>query len=101
MESHDNESIQFDLSKQIKEKVRSIFYDKDNNALNIYTLEKPKDPIMSRVDTSSMQATLEQFDKNVDGTLNPRIKSLCVYSIKFHLRKYVKFDKTEQEWYSD
>ena len=41
---------------------------------------------------SSMRTTLEQFDKNVDGTLDAKIKLLCVYSIKYHLRKYVKFD---------
>ena len=48
-----------------------------------------------------MRTTLEQFDKNVDGTLDAKIKLLCVYSIKYHLRKYVKFDDDEQEWYSD
>ena len=59
MESHDHESIQFDLAKELKAKVRSIYYDKDNNALNIYTLEKQNEPIVSKVDTSSMRATLE------------------------------------------
>ena len=40
-----------------------------------------------------MRATLEEFDKNVDGTLDKKTKLLCVYSIKFHLRdKHVKFD---------
>ena len=73
-ESHDHESIQFELSKQLNEKVRSIFYDKDASVLNIYTLEN-KDPIVSKV-YASMRTTLEQFDKNVDGTLNPKIKSL-------------------------
>ena len=32
--------------------------------------------------------------------LTAKIKVLCVYSIKFHLRKFVKFDDTEQKWYS-
>ena len=98
-ESHDHESIQFELSKQLNEKVRSIFYDKDASVLNIYTLEN-KDPIVSKV-YASMRTTLEQFDKNVDGTLDAKIKLLCVYSIKYHLRKYVQFDDDEQEWYSD
>ena len=45
---------------------------------------------------------LEQFDKNVDGTLNPKIKSLCVYSIKFHLRDNMySLMTTDQEWYSE
>ena len=38
----------------------------------------------------------------VNGTLDGKIKLLCVYSIKFHLRdKYVKFDTVEQKWYSE
>ena len=49
---------------------------------------------------SSMRNTLEQFNEKVDGTLDTKIKLLCVYSIKYHLRKYVKFDTTEQKWYS-
>ena len=102
-ESHPGESIQFKLSKELQTKgIRDIFYHKDTNDLNIYTIERPKDPIVSKVDTSSMRATLEQFDKNVDGTLDPKIKLLCVYSIKYHLRdKYVKFDTAEQKWYSE
>ena len=48
-----------------------------------------------------MRNTLEQFNEMVDGTLDPKIKLLCVYSIKYHLRdKYVKFDTAEQKWYS-
>ncbi len=101
MESHEHESIQFDLSKQLKAKVRSMFYDKDATALNVYIMGEQSGPIVSKVDTSSMRATLEQFDKNVDGTLDPEIKSLCVYSIKYHLRKFIKFDDDEQEWYSE
>ena len=101
-ESHDHESIQFELSKELKAKVRSIFYDKDASALNVYTQKDPKEPIVSKVDTSSMPTTLEQFEKNVDGILTASIKSLCVYSIKYHLRdKYVQFDTTDQEWYSE
>ena len=38
----------------------------------------------------------------VDGTLDPKTKLLCVYSIKFHLRdKHIKFDIGEQIWYSE
>ena len=48
-----------------------------------------------------MRNTLEQFDEMVDGTLDQKTKLLCVYSIKYHLRKYVKFDDTEQKWYSE
>ena len=48
-----------------------------------------------------MQATLEEFDKNLDGTLDTNIKRLSVYSINYHLRKYVKFDTAEQKWYSE
>jgi hypothetical protein len=99
MESHDHESIQFDLSKQLRENVRSMFYDKDDGILNIYVTDR--EPITSKVDTDSMRATLKQFDKSIDGTLDPKIKSLCVYSIKYHLRKYVKFEDDEQEWYSE
>ena len=102
-ESHEHESIQFDLPKQLKAKVRSIFYDKDASTLNVYIAdtEKQNEPLVSKVDTSSMRTTLGRFEKNVDGTLNPSTKLLCVYSIKYHLRKYVKFDTNEQQWYSE
>jgi hypothetical protein len=100
-ESHEHESIQFKLSKELEAKVNGIFYDTDDSVLNVYTLEKPNGPIVSKVDTTSMRATLEQFDKNVSGTLKASIKALCVYSIKHHLRKYVQFDDDEQEWYSE
>ena len=26
---------------------------------------------------------------------------MCVYSIKYNLQKYIKFDEAEQEWYSE
>ena len=48
-----------------------------------------------------MRATLEQFDKKVDGIIDPDTKLLCVYSIKYNLQKYIKFDEAEQEWYSE
>ena len=48
-----------------------------------------------------MRNTLERFTENIDGTLDAKIKLLCVYSIKFHLSKYVKFDDNEQKWYSE
>ena len=100
-ESHEHESIQFKLSKELEAKVDSIYYHKDDSTLSVYTLEKPNGPIVSKVDTTSMRTTLEQFDKNVSGTLKASIKALCVYSIKHHLRKYVQFNDDEQEWYSE
>ena len=36
----------------------------------------------------------------VDGTLDQNTKHLCIYSIRFHLAKYVKFDTAEEKWYS-
>jgi hypothetical protein len=48
-----------------------------------------------------MRATLEQFEKNMDGTLDQETKRLCAYSIKYHLRNHVKFDTAEQKWYSE
>ena len=48
-----------------------------------------------------MRNTLEQFNEMVDGTLDKKIKLLCVYSIKYHLRRFVKFDTAEQKWYSE
>ena len=103
-----NEVIEFELSKELKEKFRGIFYHPDSNVLNfIIKPEKAKSkskprPIKWNVDKSSMRNTLEQFNKIVDGTLDPKTKLLCVYSIKFHLRdKYVKFDIGEQIWYSE
>ena len=62
----------------------------DNKRLDIYINKSTS--LISKVDKSSMRNTLEQFDKSIDGTLDPNIKLLCVYSIKNHLRKYVKFD---------
>ena len=84
-------------------KYRSIFYDKDDCTLNVHIEGKQNDPSLSNVYKSSMKNTLEEFDKNFDGTLSPRIKSLCIYSIKRNLRKYkfVMFDTAEQKWYSE
>lgn len=106
-ESHENESIQFELSKELKEKIQDIFY--DHQYLNIYfsPSQRPKtktgelSSFRCKVKSSSMRATLEQFDKKVDGVIDPETKLLCIYSIKFNLRKYVKFDETEQKWYSE
>src|SRR4029079_19237618 len=104
-ESHEHESIQFDLSKQLKEKIRDIFYDHKN--LNFYfgashpSTGTKTIAIKSKVETSSMRTTLERFDKKVDGVFDTQTKLLCVYSIKFNLRKYVKFDEDEQKWYSE
>ena len=103
-----HEVIEFELSKELKEKLRGVFYDTEYNILNVYIKSKsesekskPKSPLKCNVDKSSMRNTLEQFDEMVDGTLDQKTKLLCVYSIKYHLRKYVKFDDTEQKWYSE
>ena len=82
-ESPDNESIQFNLPKELKAKVWNIFYHKDDSTLNVYIDARQNKPIVSKVDKSSMRNTLEQFDKNMDGTLDPGTKLLCAYSIKF------------------
>ena len=91
--------VQFELSKELKSKIQNIFYDTDNKRLDFYINKSTS--LASKVDKSSMRNTLEQFDKSMDGTLDAKIKLLCVYSIKYHLRKYVKFDTNEQEWYSE
>ena len=103
--AEEHEVIEFELSKQLKEKLKGVFYDTDNNVLSVYVKsesEKSKSkPLKSKVDKSSMRNTLERFTENIDGTLDTKIKLLCVYSIKYHLRKYVKFDDNEQKWYSE
>ena len=98
-----HEVIEFELSKELKEKLRGVFYDTDNNVLSLYIKSESKStPLKCNVDKSSMRNTLEQFDEMVDGTFSPTIKLLCVYSIKYHLRdKHVKFDTAEQKWYSE
>lgn len=101
-ESPDNESIEFNLPKELKAKVWNIFYHRDEGTLNVYIDARQNKPIVSKVDKSSMRNTLEQFDKNMDGTLDPGTKLLCAYSIKFNLRdKFVTFDTADQEWYSE
>jgi predicted HTH domain antitoxin len=97
--AEDHKVVQFELSKELKSKIQNIFYDTDNKKLDIYINKSTS--LISKVDKSSMRNTLEQFDKSMDGTLNSNIKLLCVYSIKYHLRKYVKFDDAEQKWYSE
>ena len=103
--AEEHEVIEFELSKELTRKVERLFYDTDNNILNVYVKsesEKCKSkPLKSKVDKSSMRNTLEQFNERVDGTLDKEIKLLCVYSIKYHLRRYVKFDTAEQKWYSE
>ena len=48
-----------------------------------------------------MRATIEIFDKKVDGILDSSTKLLCVYSIKYNLRKYINFEGDEQKWYCE
>ena len=97
-----HEVVEFELSKELKEKFRGIFYDTDSNFLSLYIKSAKSSPIKCNVDKASMRNTLEQFNEMVDGTLDPKIKLLCAYSIKFHLRdKHVKFDIGEQIWYSE
>ena len=48
-----------------------------------------------------MRKTIEQFNERADGTLDKEIKALFVSSIRFQLGKYIKFDDTEQKWYSE
>lgn len=98
-ESH--EVIEFELSKELKEKLRGVFYDTGSNVLNLYIKSEKSSPLKCNVDKSSMRITLEQFDETVDGALDPKTKLLCVYSIKYHLRKFIKFDDAEQKWYSE
>ena len=95
----DHKVVQFELSKELKSKIQNIFFDTDKKRLDIYINKSHS--LKSKVDKSSMRNTLTQFDKSMDGTLDPKTKLLCVYSIKYHLRKYVNFDDTEQKWYSE
>ena len=98
-----HEVIEFELSKELKEKLRGIFYDTDSNFLNLYikSEQSKSSPLKCNVDKSSMRNTLEQFNEIVDGTLDQKTKLLCVYSIKYHLIKYIEFNTTEQKWYSE
>ena len=89
------------LSKQLKEKVENIFYDQKNLSVYYKTSSGSTKAVRSKVQASSMRATLEQFDKKVNGIIDPDTKLLCVYSIKYNLQKYIKFDEAEQEWYSE
>ena len=94
-------SIQFELSKELKEKIENIFYDQKNLSVYYKTSSGSTKAVRSKVQASSMRATLEQFDKKVNGIIDPDTKLLCVYSIKYNLQKYIKFDEAEQEWYSE
>ena len=98
------EVIEFELSKELKTKLRGVFYDTDSNSLSVYikpeSLSSDPKSIRYNVDKSSMRNTLEQFDE-IDGTLDTKTKLLCIYSIKYHLIKYVNFDDNEQKWYSE
>ena len=97
----EDRSVQFDLPKELKEKVENIFYDQKYLSVYYKTGSGSTKPVRSKVQASSMRATLERFDKKVDGIIDPDTKLLCVYSIKYNLQKYIKFDEAEQEWYSE
>jgi hypothetical protein len=105
-EPEPNKVVEFELSKQLKTKLRGVFYDTDSNSLSVYIKPESESPssdpksIRCNVDKSSMRNTLEQFKEIADGTLDQKTKLLCVYSINYHLRKHVKFDGAEQKWYS-
>ena len=56
-----HEVIEFELSKELKEKLRGVFYDTEINVLNIYVKSKSKSnssPLKCNVDKSSMRNTL-------------------------------------------
>ena len=96
-----NEVVEFELSKELKEKFRGMFYHPDSSVLNLYPKPKDSSPLKCNVDKSSMRNTLEQVNEIVDGTLDPKTKLLCFYSIHFHLRdKFVKFDTGDQIRYA-
>lgn len=101
--SNESEVIELELSNQLKEKFEGVFYDKDNSILNVYVNSEKSKPIVlkSKVDKSSMRNTIEQFNERADGTLDKETKALLISSIRFQLTKYIKFDDTEQKWYSE
>ena len=101
--SNESEVIRLELSNQLKEKFEGVFYDKDNSILTVYVNSEKSKPIVlkSKVDKSSMRNTIEQFNERADGTLDKEIKALLISSIRFQLGKYIKFDDTEQKWYSE
>lgn len=92
-------SIQFELSKELKEKIQDIFYDYRN--LNVYVRKGigASKSVRSKVYDSSMKATLEEFDNKVDSIIDAPTKLQCIYAIKYNLWKYVRFDDAEQAWY--
>ena len=57
----EGEVVEFDLSKELKQKFRGIYYDTESNILSIY-IKSELSPIKCNVDKSSMKNTLEQFD---------------------------------------
>ena len=44
-ESHEHEVIQFELSKQLEEKLKDAFYDIDNSILTVYVKSEKSKPI--------------------------------------------------------
>ena len=101
--SNESEVIELELSNQLKEKFEGVFYDKDNSILTVYVNSEKSKPMVlkSKVDKSSMRNTIEQFNERADGTLDKETKALLISSIRFQLTKYIKFDDTEQKWYSE
>lgn len=54
MEEH--EVVEFELSKELKEKLRGVFYDTDINVLSVYIKSESKSsPLKCNVDRSSMR----------------------------------------------
>jgi hypothetical protein len=77
MTREEHEVIEFELSKQLKDKLKGVFYDTGNNILNIYIKSEKSNALKFKIDKSSMRNTLEQFNERVDGTLDKEIKFLC------------------------
>ena len=69
-------SVQFESIKGAQEKVENIFYDQKNVSVYFKTSSGSAKAVRSKVQASSMRATLEQFDKKVDGIIDPDTKLL-------------------------
>ena len=63
--AEENKVVQFELSKELNSKIQNIFYDTDNKRLRIF-INKSTSALTSEVFTSSMQNTLEEFNKSME-----------------------------------